>query len=147
MKRKYSFKSYMNNELISHIQDYGTISVSNKVIEISISTYNFMIEKDRVTVTYLEPKENKFVFDKERTIDTFEIKGQLTKVYSTDKNVQNYVGSLSSILDNEDGEDAFCYLILSANIKDYTLTAKYSDSTSSVVKVKIDARLVTAVSE
>ena len=71
MKRKYSFKSYMNNELISHIQDYGTINVSNKVIEISISTYNFMIEKDRVTVTYLEPKENKFVFDKERATQTF----------------------------------------------------------------------------
>lgn len=89
----------------------------------------------------------KFIFDKERTIDTFEIKGQLTKVYSTDKNVQNYVGSLSSILDNEEGEDAFCYLILSANTKEYTLTAKYSDSTESTILLKINARLVTAVAE
>ena len=89
----------------------------------------------------------KFIFDKERTIDSFEIKGNLTKVYSTDKNVANYVGSLSSILDNEEGEDAFCYLILSANTKEYVLTSKYSDSTKSTVGLKITARLVTAVAE
>jgi uncharacterized beta-barrel protein YwiB (DUF1934 family) len=71
MKRKYSFKSYMNNELVSHIQDYGEINVINKVIEINISTYCFNIEKDKVTVTYHEPYENKFVFDKNRATETF----------------------------------------------------------------------------
>ena len=53
----------------------------------------------------------------------------------------------SSCLDNEEGEDAFCYLILSANTKEYTLTAKYSDSTESTILLKINARLVTAVAE
>ena len=71
MKRKYSFKSYMNNELVSHIQDIGEINVKNKVIEINISTYCFNIEKDKVTVTYFEPYENKFVFDKNRATETF----------------------------------------------------------------------------
>ena len=71
MKRKYSFKSYMNNELVSHIQDIGEINVKNKVIEINISTYCFSIEKDKVTVTYFEPYENKFVFDKNRATETF----------------------------------------------------------------------------
>ena len=71
MKRKYSFKSYMNNELVSHIQDYGEINVINKVIEINISTYCFIIEKDKVKVTYYEPYENKFVFDKNRATETF----------------------------------------------------------------------------
>lgn len=89
----------------------------------------------------------KFMFDKERTIDSFEIKGEVTKVYSTDKNVENYVGSISGLLDNDEGEDAFCYLILSANTKEYTLTAKYSDSTTSEIKLEIDATLVTATAE
>lgn len=89
----------------------------------------------------------KIVFDKERTIDSFKIKGNVTKVYSTDNTEQNYVGTLSSVLDNEEGEDAYCYLILSANTKEYVFTVKYSDSTESVIKIKIDARLVTAVSE
>jgi hypothetical protein len=71
MKRKYSFKSYMNNDLVSHIKDYGEINVINKVIEINISTYCFNIEKDKVTVTYYEPYENKFVFDKNRATETF----------------------------------------------------------------------------
>jgi uncharacterized beta-barrel protein YwiB (DUF1934 family) len=61
----------MNNELVSHIQDYGEINVINKVIEINISTYCFIIEKDKVTVTYFEPYENKFVFDKNRATETF----------------------------------------------------------------------------
>lgn len=89
----------------------------------------------------------KFMFDKERTIDSFEIKGEVTKVYSTDKNAENYVGSILSLLDNESSGDAFCYLILSANTKEYTLTSTYTDSTTSVITVKIDATLVTAKSE
>ena len=89
----------------------------------------------------------KVEFDKERTIDSFTIKGNVTKVYSTNKNDENYVGPLSSLLDNEDGEDAYCNLILSANTKEYSLIAKYSDDTSSEIKLKIDATLVTAVAE
>ena len=70
MKRKYSFKSFMNNELVSHIQDYGEINVVNKVIEIKISTYTFTIEKDVVIVNYSKPMNNTFVFDKSRATQT-----------------------------------------------------------------------------
>lgn len=89
----------------------------------------------------------KFEFDKEKTIDSFKIKGDVTKVYSTDKNDEFYVDSISSLLDNESSDDAFCYLILSANTKSYVLTASYSDSTKSEIKLTIDANLVTAKTE
>lgn len=89
----------------------------------------------------------KFLFDKERTIDSFEIKGNVTKVYSTNKDVENYVGTISSLLDNDSSEDAFCYLILSANTKEYTLKSKYTDSTESEIKLQIEATLVTAEAE
>ena len=45
-------------------------------------------------------------FDKERTLSYFEIKGNNTKVYSTNSEDENYVGNLTDILDNESGEDA-----------------------------------------
>lgn len=86
----------------------------------------------------------KFTFDKEKTISSFEIKGSTTKVYSDNKNVANYVGSITELLDNEEKEDSFCYLILSANTKEYTLTSTYSDKTTSTIKIKIDATLATA---
>jgi predicted aspartyl protease len=70
MKRKYSFKSFMNNELVSHIKDYGEINVQNKVIEINISTYTFVIDKDYVKVNYSKPMNNTFVFDKKRATQT-----------------------------------------------------------------------------
>ncbi len=89
----------------------------------------------------------RFEFDRERTIDSFTIKGEVTKVYSTDKNDENYVGSLSSLLDNKSGEDAYCDLILSANTKEYMLISKYSDDTISEIKLSIDATLVTAKAE
>lgn len=89
----------------------------------------------------------KFEFDKEKTIDSFKIKGDVIKVYSTDKNDEFYVGSISSLLDNESSDDAFCYLILSANTNSYVLTASYSDSTESEIKLTIDANLVTAKTE
>ena len=89
----------------------------------------------------------KFEFDKERTIDYFEIKGETVKVYSTDKNEQNYVGSISDLLDNDEGEDAFCYLILSANTKNYELTSRYTDGVESVMKLVIDATLSTSIAE
>ena len=89
----------------------------------------------------------KFEFDNERTIDYFKIKGETIKVYSTDKSDENYVGTISELLDNEKGEDAFCYLVLSANTKEYELTSRYTDGTESVVSIKIEASLSSAKSE
>lgn len=89
----------------------------------------------------------KFEFDDERTIDYFKIKGETTKVYSTNKDDENYVGSISELLDSESSEDAFCYLILSANTKNYELTAKYTDDVENVINLKITATLVSASAE
>ena len=89
----------------------------------------------------------KFTFDKEKTISAFEIKGNTTKVYADNKNVENYVGSITELLDNDEKEDAFCYLILSANTKTYTFTSTYSDKTTSTVKLTIDATLATATTD
>ena len=89
----------------------------------------------------------KFMFDKEKTIDSFEIKGGVTKIYSTDETNENYVGSITDLLDNEADEDAFAYLVLSANTKEYTLTSGYTDGTSSVLKVVIEATLASAKAE
>ena len=89
----------------------------------------------------------KFVFDKEKTLSSFKIKGNTTKVFSDDNTEDNYVGSLTDLLDSETGEDAYTYLILSANTKDYTLTAKYNDDSESVIKVKITATLANATAE
>ena len=83
-------------------------------------------------------------FDKERTLSYLEIKGNKTKVYSTNQEDENYVGSLTDILDNESGEDAYCGLILSANTKNYQLTIKYTDGYESVVKIEINATLAEA---
>ena len=89
----------------------------------------------------------KLTFDKERTISSFEIDGKITKVYSDNKNVENYVGSLSDLLDNEDGEDAFCYLVLSANTKEYEFKVTYTDKTTSEFSLKINATLATAIED
>lgn len=89
----------------------------------------------------------KFAFDKERTISAFEIRGEITKVYSDDKNVKNYVGKLSELLDSEEGEDAYCNLVLSANTKKYTLKSTYSDGTESSIELEIVATLATAKAE
>ncbi len=89
----------------------------------------------------------KFVFDDERTIDYFKIDGDVEKVYSTDKNTENYVGSISELLDNEPGEDSFCYLVLSSNTKEYKLTSRYTDGRESVIELKIEATLSSAKSE
>ena len=89
----------------------------------------------------------KFEFDKERTIDYFKIEGETTKVYSTDDSDEKYVGSISDLLDSESSEDAFCYLILSANTKEYKLVSKYTDGVESEVELKIQATLVTATAQ
>lgn len=89
----------------------------------------------------------KFVFDKERTLKKFELQGNITKVYSSDRNVENYAGSLTDLLDNEEGEDAFCYLVLSAKTEEYKMKATYTDGTESKVKLEIVATLATATAE
>ena len=89
----------------------------------------------------------KLTFDKEKTLSECKIQGNTTKVFSTDKNAENYVGSISDLLDSEDEQDAFCYLVLSANTEEYTITATYSDKTTSVIKLNIEATLATSDAE
>lgn len=86
----------------------------------------------------------KLTFDKEKTLSECKIQGNTTKVFSDNKDAENYVGSLTDLLDNESNQDAFCYLVLSANTKEYTITATYTDKTTSVLKLKINATLATA---
>jgi hypothetical protein len=69
------------------------------------------------------------------------------KVFATDKNVEGYVGSISELLDNDPGEDAFCYLVLSANTKEYDISSRYTDGTESVISLKIEATLSSANAE
>lgn len=89
----------------------------------------------------------KFTFDKEKTLSSFEIIGNTTKVFSDNKDAENYVGSLSDLLDNESGEDAYCDLVLSANTKTYKLKTTYSDHTTSEITLSIDATLATSSEE
>lgn len=89
----------------------------------------------------------KIEFDKERTLSYVEIKGQKTKVYSTNNKDANYVGGLTDLLDNEAGEDAYANIILSANTSDYTIKIKYTDGKEAILKIEISATLATAESE
>ncbi len=89
----------------------------------------------------------KLTFDKERTLKEFKLKGNITKVYSTDNTAENYAGSLTDLLDNEDGEDAFCYLVLSAKTEEYKMKATYTDGTESKLELKIVATMATATAE
>ena len=89
----------------------------------------------------------KFKFDTERTLSKFEMKGNETKVYSDNTGVANYAGSLTEFLDSKDGEDAYVYLVLSANTEEYKLTSTYTDGTVSVLELKITATLATASAE
>lgn len=133
---------FENSDKVKIKQDEDMVTVSGE-IEAMSDAQKSAFGVDGVTHVIVI----KIVFDDERTIDSFEIKGNVTKVYSTDKTDDNYVGSLSDLLDNKSSEDAYCNLILSANTKEYSLTCKYSDSTTSTIKLKIDANLVTAVAE
>lgn len=133
---------FENSEKVKLKQDENNVVISGE-IEAMSDAQKSAFGVDGVTHVVVI----KFMFDDERTIDSFEIKGSVTKVYSTDKTVENYVGSISELLENKPSEDAYAKLILSANTKNYTLTCKYSDSTKSVINLKIDANLVTAVAE
>lgn len=133
---------FENSEKVKLKQMDSEFEISGEIEAMSLSQKSAFGVNDVTHVVVI-----KFMFDKERTIDTFEIKGDVTKVYSTDKTKENYVGSISGLLDNESGDDAYCYLILSANTKTYTLTSTYTDSTSSKITLNINATLVTASEE
>ena len=141
-KAIYSEVEYENADTVKLEQDCDVVEIKG-VIEAMSNSQKSTYGVDDVTHVVVV----KFEFDKERTLECFEIKGDTTKVYSTDSSVENYVGTLTELLDNETSEDAYTNLILSANTKNYKLTAKYTDDTISEIEIKITATLATAESE
>ena len=133
---------FANSEKVKIKQDDESVVVSGEIESMSAAQKSEFGVNDVTHVIVL-----KFMFDKERTIDSFKIEGNVTKVYSTNDKDANYVGSISDLLDSDTSEDAYCNLILSANTKSYTLTSKYSDGTVSTIVLKIEANLVTAKAE
>ena len=133
---------FENAETVKLEQDCENVTISGKVEAMSDSQKSAYGVED---VTHAVAV--KFTFDKERTLSSFEIKGNTTKVFSDDSTDENYVGALTDLLDNESGEDAYTKLILSANTKEYKLTAVYTDNSESVITLKIDATLASATAE
>ena len=127
---------FENGEGVKLSQDCDVVTISGSIDEMSDSQKMEFGQEGVSHVVVL-----KFKFDDERTIDKFEIKGGVTKVYSTNDKDENYVGSISELLDSGSGEDAYTYLILSASTKEYKLTSTYSDKSSSVITVKMNASL------
>lgn len=128
---------FENSENVKLEQDCDKVVISGEIDAMSTAQVAEFGVEDVSHVVVL-----KYLFDKERTISSFEIKGETTKVFSTDETDENYVGSISDLLDSESDEDAFCYLILSANTKEYSLKACYSDDTCSTINVSISATLL-----
>ena len=133
---------FENSENVKLEQDCDKVVVSGSIDAMTQAQVSEFGKEDATHVVVL-----KFEFDKTKTISSFEIAGEITKVYSTDTNAENYDGSISELLDNEDDEDAFCYLILSAGTKNYKLTSTYTDGTSSKIELEITATLVSAQAE
>lgn len=131
-----------NADTVKLEQDCASVIVSGKIDAMSASQKNAYGVEDVTHVVSL-----KFEFDKERTLKTFSLKGNITKVYSTDNSVENYVGSLTDLLDSAEDEDAYTKLVLSANTKEYELTAIYTDGTTSKIELEISATLATAEAE
>ena len=133
---------FENADTVRIAQDGNQVAVTGTVNAMSAAQKNAFGDENVTHVVSL-----KYTFDKEKTISSFELKGNVTKVFSTNENDENYVGRLSDLLDSAEGEDAFCYLILSAATKQYTLTAKYTDETTSAITLKMNATLATATAE
>ncbi len=133
---------FENAETVKLEQNCDEVKVTGTINAMSDSQKSAYGVEDITHVVAL-----KFKFDDKRTLKTFEIKGNTTKVYSTDNTLENYVGSLTDLLDNESDEDAFCKLILSANTKEYKLKSTYTDGTTSVIELDIEATLATASAE
>lgn len=131
-----------NADTVKLEQDCDEVVVSGKIDAMSASQKSAYGVDDITHVVVI-----KFEFDKERTLKTFEIKGNVTKVYSTDNTVENYTGSLTELLDSAEDEDAYTKLVLSANTKEYKLTAIYTDGTTSEISIDISATLAEASAE
>lgn len=133
---------FENAKTVSIKQEEHNFTISGTIDAMSKSQKNIFGVDDITHIFVI-----KLTFDRERTLSSFELKGNTTKVYSDNSSDDNYVGSLTDLLDNDDGEDSYAILILSANTKKYTLTAKYTDDTESEIQVKVVATLATATEE
>lgn len=130
---------FENSNSVNLEQDDRLFKINGIIDEMSLAQKNAFGVQDVTHVFVL-----KYIFDKERTISKFEISGDITKVYSVEKNVKNYVGSISDLFDNDDGEDAYTNLILSANTKKYTIVSTYSDGSNSQIEIYVDATLASS---
>lgn len=130
---------FKNGDNVSLKQECKEVFVEGQIDAISEAQKSAFGQSDVTHVVVL-----KMTFDKERTLDSVEIKGANTKVFSTNPEDENYAGGLTDLLDNESGEDAYCNLVLSANTKNYSITAKYSDGHESQITIEITASLATA---
>lgn len=133
---------FKNAEGVELKQDKNIITVSGN-IDAMTDAQKEVFNKSGITHVV----SIKFKFDTEKTLSKFEMKGNETKVYSDNTSVANYTGPLSEFLDSKDSEDAFVYLILSANTEKYTLTSTYTDGSVSAIELKITATLATASAE
>ena len=125
---------FENAKTVSIEQDSSVFTISGTIDAMSESQKT-TFGVDEVTHVFVI----KLTFDRERTLSYFELKGNTTKVYSTNSDDENYVGPLTDLLDNEEGEDAYT--------KEYSLTVKYTDDTESRIQVKVVATLATATEE
>ncbi len=133
---------FENSDMVKLEQKNDVVTVSGQIDSMSKSQKNvFGVDEVNHVVTI------KVIFDKERTLSYFKLEGDVTKVYSDDRNVQNYTGSITELLANESGEDPYCNLILSAQTKEYKLLAKYTDGKESLITLKNSATLATAKPE
>lgn len=133
---------FNNSEAVKLKQEGDEVEITGTIDAMSESQKTTYGVQDVTHVVAL-----KVTFDKEKTLKLFEIKGNTTKVFSENSTDENYAGSLSELLDNESGEDAYTNLVLSANTKEYTLTAKYTDESVSEIEIEIKATLATGEAE
>lgn len=130
--------SFENSKNVKLDEKDDTYVVSGKIDAMSKSQKNAFGDDNISHVVAL-----KLTFNKEKTISKVVIKGNKTKTYSSDENDADYAGKLTDLLDNEEGEDAYCNLVLAASTKQYEIICSYSDKSESTVKLKIEASLVT----
>lgn len=139
---KFEDVDFKNSDAVELKQDDNVVTISGTIDAMS-DAQKEAYGKDGIThVVTL-----KFKFDKEKTLSKFELKGNETKVFSDTTSVENYVGSITDLLDSEDDEDAYANLILLANTSEYKLVSTYTDGTVSSIDVKITATLATATTE
>ena len=128
-----------NDESVSLEQNKNQIKISGTINAMSKSQKHAFGNDEVTHVVVL-----KLTFDKERTLSYFKISGKTTKVYSDDNTVPGYSGKITDLLDSEDGEDAYCNLVLSANTSSYDALIKYTDGQEVNLSIEIVATLATA---